>query len=81
LGPDEIAPTGLEIAQLYSSRQNRILIPMPTKTSKIKTKRPPKGQRTYARRVKQAARKDANITNPQHTPMKPARAPKKKDES
>jgi hypothetical protein len=54
---------------------------MADKTSKIKTKRPPKGQRTYVRRMKQAARKDANITNPQLTPRKPARAPKKTDES
>jgi len=54
---------------------------MPSKTSKIITKRPPKGQRTHARRVKQAARKDANITNPQLNPMKPARVPKKKEES
>jgi len=54
---------------------------MPANTSKIKTKRPPKGQRTYARRVKQAARKDANLTNPHSTPVKPARVHKKQDES
>ena len=54
---------------------------MPTKNSTTNTKRPPKGQRTYARRLKQAARKDANITNPQLTPRKPVKATKKKDES
>ncbi|MFO7623424.1 MAG: hypothetical protein R6V73_03665 [Anaerolineales bacterium] len=54
---------------------------MANKTSKTNTKRPSKGQRTYTRRLKQAARKDANITNPLLTPRKPAKAPKKKDES
>jgi hypothetical protein len=33
---------------------------MADKTSKTKTKRLPKGQRTHARRVKQAARKTRN---------------------
>jgi hypothetical protein len=54
---------------------------MADKTSKIKTKRPPKGQRTYVRRMKQAARKEANLTSPHSTPLKPARVPKKQDES
>jgi hypothetical protein len=54
---------------------------MTDKTSKIKTKRPSKGQRTYMRRVKQAARKEADLTSPHSTPVKPARVHKKQDES
>jgi hypothetical protein len=54
---------------------------MTNDTSKIKTKRPPKGQRTYVRRLKQAARKEANLTSPHSTPAQPARAHKKQDQS
>jgi hypothetical protein len=52
---------------------------MANKTSKRKTKRPSKGQRTYTRRLKQAARKEAGITSPQSGPAQPVRAPKKQD--
>jgi hypothetical protein len=39
---------------------------MADKTSKTKTKRPPKGQRTYVRRLKQAARKAGTTPPKQH---------------
>jgi hypothetical protein len=52
----------------------------PAQKSKESAKRPSKGQRKYIRRLKQAAGKDAHVTNPQNAPAKPARAPKKKDD-
>ena len=54
---------------------------MANKTSKTKTKRSPKGQRTHARRIKQAARKEAITTSPQTNPAQAVRAPKKQDQS
>jgi hypothetical protein len=54
---------------------------MANKTSKKETKRSPKGQRTYVRRLKQAARKEAIINNPHSSPAKPVRVPKKQDQS
>jgi len=48
---------------------------------KTGTKRLPKGQRTHIRRLKQAANKDAISNNPQSSPAKPARVPKKQDPS
>ena len=50
---------------------------MTDKIIKPKIKRLPKGQRTYNRRLKQAARKEANIDNPQSAPARPLPAPKK----
>ncbi|HSF80478.1 MAG TPA: hypothetical protein VLA49_04570 [Anaerolineales bacterium] len=50
----------------------------------IKTKKKKhlsKGQRTHVRRLKQAARKEAIINNPQSSPAQPARVPKKQDQS
>jgi hypothetical protein len=41
------------------------------------TKRPPKGQRTHLRRLKQAARKESGTNNPQSGPVKTVRTPKK----
>lgn len=42
-------------------------------TNKTATKRLPKGQRTHARRLKQAARKEAGTNSPQSGPVKPVR--------
>lgn len=44
-------------------------------TPKVQTKRPPKGQRTYIRRMKQTARKDGSVyrsPNAYRTPQKTA---------
>ena len=54
---------------------------MVNKTSKMETKRLPKGQRTHIRRLKQAAHKEANINNPQSSPAQPVRVHKKQDQS
>jgi hypothetical protein len=54
---------------------------MSDKTSKKNAKRLPKGQRTHIRRLKQAARKEGNLTNPQASRGKAVRAPKKQDGS
>ena len=48
---------------------------MANKTSKTETKRFSKGQRTHIRRLKQAARKEAIINNPQSSTSKPIRVP------
>jgi len=54
---------------------------MADKTSKTKTKRLPKGQRTHNRRLKQAARKEISPNSPQTIPAKPKRVQKKQDQS
>jgi hypothetical protein len=54
---------------------------MANKSSKTKTKRLPKGQRTHTRRLKQAARKEASINNPQSSPVQPVRVHKKQEQS
>jgi hypothetical protein len=54
---------------------------MVNKTSKPKTKRLPKGQRTHIRRLKQAARKEIGLGNPHSSPAQPVRVPKKQDQS
>jgi len=54
---------------------------MAEKTSKTEIKRLPKGQRTHARRLKQAARKEVNPNNPQTSPAQPKRVQKKQDQS
>ena len=54
---------------------------MAEKTSKTKTKRLPKGQRTHARRLKQAARKEINPNSPQSNPTQPTRVQKKQEQS
>ena len=54
---------------------------MANKTSKMETKRLAKGQRTHARRLKQAARKEANPNTPQSSTAQPVWAPKKQDQS
>ncbi len=46
-------------------------------TPKVKTKRPPKGQRTYIRRMKQTAHKDGSVyrsPNAHRAPKKTAEA-------
>jgi hypothetical protein len=48
------------------------------KTEKIRL---PKGQRTHIRRMKQAAGKEANINNPQSSPVKRVRVHKKQEQS
>jgi hypothetical protein len=53
---------------------------MANKTSKTETKRLPKGRRTHARRMKQAARKEASPNNPQYSPAQPVQAHKKQDQ-
>jgi len=52
---------------------------MANKSSKAETKRLPKGQRTHMRRLKQAASKDAGISNPQSSPVRSVRVHKKQD--
>jgi hypothetical protein len=47
---------------------------MTPKTNKTKTKRPPKGQRTHVRRMKQAALKDGTIYSPPRFSPVPAKA-------
>jgi hypothetical protein len=54
---------------------------MANKKSKRITKRPSKGQRTYTRRLKQAARKEAGVTSPQSGPTQPVRTQKKQDQA
>lgn len=54
---------------------------MVSKNSKTETKRLSKGQRIHARRLKQAAGKEANITSSQSSPSQPVRLTKKKDQS
>jgi hypothetical protein len=54
---------------------------MANKKSKRITKRPSKGQRTYTRRLKQAARKEAGVTSPQSGPAQPVRTQKKQDQA
>lgn len=51
-------------------------------TTKKKRVRPSKGQRKHIRRLKQAARKEANPNNPQpsRTPQ-PVRAPQNRDQA
>ena len=51
---------------------------MADKTGKTKTKRLPKGQRTHARRLKQAARKEIS---PQSSTAQPMRVQKKQEQS
>ena len=50
---------------------------MTDKIIKPRIKRLPKGQRTHIRRLKQAARKEANIDNPQSSPARPLPVQKK----
>lgn len=54
---------------------------MANQSSKAKTKRLPKGQRTHTRRLKQIASKDAGITNPQSRPVRSVRVHKKPAQS
>ncbi len=54
---------------------------MAEKTSKTKTKRLPKGQRTHTRRLKQAARKEISPNSPQSSPAQTARVQKKQEQS
>ncbi len=54
---------------------------MATTTSKRTTKRPSKGQRTYTRRLKQAARKEIGANTPQPAKVQPVQEPKPKDQS
>lgn len=54
---------------------------MATKTSKTETKRASKSQRTHARRLKQAARKEIGTNAPQPRPAQPVKAPKQQDPS
>ena len=54
---------------------------MAEKTSKTKTKRFPKGQRTHNRRLKQAARTEVSPNSPQSSPTQPTRVQKKKEQS
>lgn len=53
---------------------------MTEKKSKTNSKRLPKGQRKYIRRMKQAARKDAGIlNNPLSRPAQPVRVHEKQE--
>jgi hypothetical protein len=54
---------------------------MAEKTSKTKIKRASKSQRTYVRRMKQAARKEVGMNIPHSSPAKPVRVPKEQDQS
>jgi len=54
---------------------------MADKTSKIKPKRLSKGQRTHVRRLKQAARKEANPNSSQSRTSQTFDVPKKQDQS
>ena len=54
---------------------------MSDKKSTKKRKRLSKGQRKHLRRLKQAARKEANPNIPQSSPLQPVRVPKKQDQS
>jgi hypothetical protein len=57
------------------------LITMANKTSKTETKRLSKGQRTHVRRLKQAARKEANPNSSQSRTSQPFGVPKKQDQT
>ena len=52
---------------------------MLNKSGKTNAKRLPKGQRTHARRLKQAARKEVTQVNTHSSPAQPPRVPKKQD--
>ena len=54
---------------------------MAIKTSKTETKRPSKGQRTYMRRLKQAARKEVGTNSPHSGAAQPVRVNKKQDKT
>ena len=54
---------------------------MVDKNSKNKIRHLSKGQRTHVRRLKQAASKDAGISIPQSSPVRPVRVHKKQDQS
>jgi len=54
---------------------------MADQNSKRNYKRLSKGQRTHVRRLKQAARKEANINSLQSSTSKPMRVPKKQDQT
>ena len=54
---------------------------MAGKTSKKETKRPSKGQRTYTRRLKQAARKEVGTNIPHSGIVQPKQVDKKQDKS
>jgi hypothetical protein len=69
------------MGQELNTVNNKELITMANKTSKVKTKRLPKGQRTHMRRLKQAARKEASTNSPHPGMVQPVRAPKKQDQS
>jgi hypothetical protein len=53
---------------------------MAEKTSKLKIKRASKGQRTYVRRLKQAARKEIGTNTPHSGPAKTKQDRKKQDQ-
>jgi hypothetical protein len=55
------------------------LIIMADTTSKVKIKRASKGQRTYVRRLKQAARKEEGMNTPHSSPVQPKPVHKKQD--
>ncbi len=54
---------------------------MANKTSKTETKRLPKGQRTYNRRLKQAARKEVGTNSPHSGKEHAVRVHKKQDKT
>ena len=54
---------------------------MANKTSKTKNERLSKGYRKHVRQLKQAARKEANITSSQSITSKPIRVPEKLDQA
>jgi len=53
---------------------------MADKNSKKKPPHLSKGQRTHVRRLKQAASKDAGISNPQPSTVRPARVHKEQSQ-
>ena len=62
-----------------NDKSEKEMLTMVQNTSKTKTKRLPKGQRTHIRRVKQAARKEISPNSPQSSPAQPMRVQKKQD--
>jgi hypothetical protein len=54
---------------------------MANNTSKTKIKRASRGQRTYIRRLKQAARKEIGTNAPHSSPVQPIQLRKRQDPS